>query len=89
SNEKAQIVIEFMAADMIIPELLIILKENPDIAYASKLINISDIVQEYEVPNNQNNKYDMSDQNKKRKNQPDICGMSSAPISFEIPVDLT
>ncbi|KAF0519640.1 hypothetical protein F8M41_016561 [Gigaspora margarita] len=66
---------------MIIPELL---KEHPDIAYASKLINISDIVQEYEVRNNQHNKHDMGDQNKKKKNQSDICG--SASISFEIPV---
>ncbi|CAG8471165.1 34373_t:CDS:2 [Gigaspora margarita] len=73
-----------MAADNRIPELLIILKEHPDIIYTSKLINISDIVQEYKVRNNQNNKYDIGDQNKKRKNQPDICG--SAPISFEIPV---
>ncbi|KAF0525403.1 hypothetical protein F8M41_014532 [Gigaspora margarita] len=81
SNEKSQIASEFMAADMIIP---IILKENPDIVYTSKLINISDIVQEYKVRNNQNNKYDMGDQNKKRKDQPDICG--SASISIEIPV---
>ncbi|CAG8738584.1 7482_t:CDS:2, partial [Gigaspora rosea] len=84
-NEKLQLVSEFIAADIKIPELSIILKEHPDIVYTSKLINRNDIVQEYKVRNNQHNKYDMGDQNKKRKNQSDIYGSASI-ISFEIPV---
>ncbi|CAG8759429.1 16557_t:CDS:2, partial [Gigaspora rosea] len=85
SNEKSLIINEFMAADMKIQELSIILKEHPDIVHASKLINRNDIVQEYKVWNNQHNEYDMGDQNKKRKNQSGRYGSASI-ISFEIPV---
>lgn len=84
SNEKSEIISEFMA-DRRIPELSVILKKHPDIVYTSKLINTHDIAQQYNERINQNNKYDMGDQNKKRKNQSDICG--SASISFEIPFD--
>ncbi|CAG8788317.1 5379_t:CDS:2, partial [Gigaspora margarita] len=73
SNEKSRIISEFIAADMGIQKLSVILKEHPDIVYASNLINIHDIVQQYRVCN-QHNESDLGDQ----------C--SASIISFEIPV---
>ncbi|CAG8466451.1 33473_t:CDS:2 [Racocetra persica] len=63
-----------MAADIRILELLINLKEHPDIAYryASKFINTHEIAQQY----------------KERNNHLDIYG-SNPVISAEIPVDIT
>ncbi|CAG8806447.1 38941_t:CDS:1, partial [Gigaspora margarita] len=61
-----------MAADMRIQKLSIILKEHPNIIYASKLININDIVQQYKEWNNRCNKDDMVTNVKKRKNEPDL-----------------
>ncbi|RIB02722.1 kinase-like domain-containing protein [Gigaspora rosea] len=55
SNEKLQIISEFMAADRIIPELSIILREHPDIVYASRFINTHDIAQYYKEISDQFN----------------------------------
>ncbi|RIB21776.1 hypothetical protein C2G38_2175642 [Gigaspora rosea] len=43
SNEKLQIINEFMAADKIIPELSITIREHSDIVYAIRFINTHDI----------------------------------------------
>ncbi|RIB21791.1 hypothetical protein C2G38_2077349 [Gigaspora rosea] len=70
SNEKLQIINEFMIADMRISELAITLKEHPDIIYqyASKFINTHDIAQQY----------------KKRSNQHDIYDVGSIPLKFQL-----
>ncbi|CAG8810839.1 20240_t:CDS:2, partial [Racocetra persica] len=74
SNEKSQIISEFMAADMKIPELsknLKDLKEHSEYRYTSKLINTDEIAQQY----------------RKRNNPFDIYG--SIPVTIaEIPVNI-
>ncbi|CAG8770671.1 3764_t:CDS:1, partial [Racocetra persica] len=47
SDEKLQIISEFMDADARIPELSITLQEHPDIVYLSKYINTHNITQRY------------------------------------------
>ncbi|RIB23383.1 hypothetical protein C2G38_2072937 [Gigaspora rosea] len=63
---------EFMAADRIIPELSITLREHPDIVYASTFINTRDIVQNYKEISSQINIKDE---------------IASASHNFEIPVN--
>ncbi|CAG8445743.1 15985_t:CDS:2 [Gigaspora rosea] len=72
TNEKLQIISEFMAADIIIPELSITLREHPDIVYASKFINTHDIAQYYKEISD---KFNIKDE------------IASASNNFEIPVD--
>ncbi|CAG8792412.1 18521_t:CDS:1, partial [Racocetra persica] len=47
SNEKLKIISEFMAADMRIQELSVILQQYSDVKYKSRLINTLDIAQQY------------------------------------------
>ncbi|CAG8534971.1 20820_t:CDS:2 [Gigaspora rosea] len=61
-----------MAADRIIPELSITLREHPDIVYASRFINTHDIAQYYKEISDQ---FNIKDE------------IASASNDFEIPND--